>query len=106
MNSIKTLGRAMLASVALCSLAAVAAPDAARVEAKAKQRFAAADHNHDGRLTPDEARDGMPRVASNFNAIDRDGKGYVTLQDLGSYVADRRNSRSSAGPNASASAPN
>lgn len=45
-------------------------------------RFAAADKNHDGKLTLEEAQAGMPKVARNFARIDKDGKGYVTLDQL------------------------
>ena len=34
------------------------------------QRFALADKNKDGRLTLAEAKEGMPRIASNFSRID------------------------------------
>ena len=38
------------------------------------EHFAAADTNHDGQLTPAEAKAGMPRVAGNFDKIDADFK--------------------------------
>ena len=53
-----------------------------------EQRFAAADVNHDGRLTLAEAQAGMPRVAAHFNDIDVDHKGYVTVQQI-EAMADR-----------------
>lgn len=46
------------------------------------QRFALADKNKDGRLTLAEAKEGMPRVASNFSRIDVQNKGYVTLAEI------------------------
>ena len=46
------------------------------------QRFALADKNKDGRLTLAEAKEGMPRVASNFSPIDVQNKGYVTLAEI------------------------
>ncbi|MBU3667312.1 MAG: EF-hand domain-containing protein [Rhodocyclaceae bacterium] len=46
------------------------------------ERFAAADKNNDGKLTLDEARAGMPRVADNFDKIDSQKRGYVTLEQI------------------------
>ena len=45
-------------------------------------RFKAADKNADGRLTLQEAKDGMPRVADAFGHIDAEKKGYVTLDQI------------------------
>ncbi|QGM48001.1 hypothetical protein H2LOC_008650 [Methylocystis heyeri] len=41
-----------------------------------------ADKNGDGKLTLDEAKLGMPRVAKHFDQIDKDKKGYVTLDEV------------------------
>ena len=46
------------------------------------QRFALADKNKDGRLTLAEAKEGMPRIASNFSRIDVQNKGYVTIAEI------------------------
>lgn len=46
------------------------------------QRFAQADKNKDGRLTLEEAKEGMPRIANNFSRIDVQNKGYVTLVEI------------------------
>ncbi len=46
------------------------------------QRFALADKNKDGKLTLVEAKEGMPRIASNFSRIDVKNKGYVTLAEI------------------------
>lgn len=45
-------------------------------------RFAAADKNHDGKLTLAEAQAGMPKVAANFDMIDTEKRGYVTLDQI------------------------
>jgi Ca2+-binding EF-hand superfamily protein len=45
-------------------------------------RFKASDKNGDGKLTLEEAKDGMPRVADAFVHIDVDKKGYVTLDQI------------------------
>jgi len=56
-------------------------------EAKAKiaERFKAADANHDGKLTRDEAKEGMPQVYDNFDKIDVRKRGYVTERQIGAY---------------------
>ncbi len=61
------------------------------------QRFAAANVTHDGRLTREQAASGMPMVARNFAAIDADHKGFVTLQDVRAFAAERRAERGEAG---------
>jgi len=55
-----------------------------------QQRFDQANTTHDGHLTPDQAKAGMPMVAKHFDAIDKDKKGYVTTEDIHSYTAQRR----------------
>ena len=50
--------------------------------AELETRFKAADKNADGKLTLQEAKDGMPRVADAFGHIDIDKKGYVTLEQI------------------------
>jgi len=54
------------------------------------QRFAAANVTHDGRLTREQAEQGMPFVARDFDAIDFDRKGYVTLPEIRAFAAQRR----------------
>lgn len=54
------------------------------------RRFADANVTHDGRLTREQAQAGMPLVAQNFDAIDRDQKGYVTLPEVRAFAAERR----------------
>ncbi len=45
-------------------------------------RFKAADKNADGKLTLQEAKEGMPRIADAFSHIDIEKKGYVTLEQI------------------------
>jgi hypothetical protein len=52
--------------------------------------FAAANETNDGRLTRQQAEAGMPFVAQNFDAIDAEGKGYVTLAEIQAFMAQRR----------------
>ena len=63
------------------------------------QRFAAANVTHDGRLTREQAQAAMPMVAQNFDAIDMDQKGYVTLPEIRSFAAQRRSDRSQSAAN-------
>ena len=49
-------------------------------------RFKAADKNGDGKLTHEEAKEGMPRVADAFNHIDAEKKGFVTLEQLKAVI--------------------
>jgi len=48
--------------------------------------FAKADVNHDGHLTRAEAQAGMPRVYAHFHEIDRDKKGFVTLEQIRAFL--------------------
>jgi hypothetical protein len=58
------------------------APEGGRHE-KFAAKFAAANVTRDGRLTQQQAQaGGMHAVAKHFAQIDRDQKGYVTLQDI------------------------
>jgi len=54
--------------------------------------FAHADVNGDGRLSRHEAEP-MPRLAQRFGALDRDGDGTLTLDELRERVAERRDAR-------------
>jgi hypothetical protein len=50
---------------------------------KMADHFAAANVTHDGRLTLDQAQAaGWKIVVRHFQDIDRDHKGYVTMQDI------------------------
>jgi uncharacterized low-complexity protein len=53
---------------------------------QAEERFAAADKNADGKLTLEEAKAGMPRIASSFSKIDVEEKGYVTLDQIKAMI--------------------
>ncbi|RKP45564.1 EF-hand domain-containing protein [Trinickia fusca] len=55
-----------------------------------ENRFAAADTNHDGKLTLAEAQAGMPHVAKYFDQIDATHKGYVTVADIEQFFAQHR----------------
>ena len=56
---------------------------AQRAQVPFRQRFETANVTHDGRLTLDQARQGhLGMVVHNFDQIDADHKGYVTVQDV------------------------
>jgi len=56
-----------------------------------RQRFEAANVTHDGKLTREQAEQAhWMGLVRHFDDIDRDKKGYVTLQDLHDYAAARR----------------
>jgi hypothetical protein len=59
-----------------------------------KARFEAANVTHDGRLTQAQAAAaGWHGVAKHFSEIDRDNKGYVTMQDIHAWTEAKRAAR-------------
>ena len=83
-------GAFALALVSVLGVSAAQTIDAA-TQAKLTEletRFKAADKNADGKLTLQEAKDGMPRIADAFSHIDSEKKGYVTLDQI-LAIADR-----------------
>ena len=46
------------------------------------QRFDQADTNKDGKLSPDEAKAGMPRIAANFTALDTNKDGFLSHDEI------------------------
>ena len=80
------------AAVASAAFSQTSPPDDRRQRAIAelKKRFAAADTNGDGKLTREEANGKMPRVFEHFDEIDKDGHGYVTIDDILAYLASHR----------------
>ena len=52
-----------------------------------KTRFAAADKDHDGKLTREECEAGMPRIYRGFDKIDSNKAGYITLDQIITFVA-------------------
>lgn len=65
----------------------IPAAPATTAEAKAiiAEHFKAADVNHDGKLTREEAKAGMPQVYKHFSQIDARKRGYVTERQIGAY---------------------
>jgi hypothetical protein len=52
-----------------------------------EERFAEANLAHDGHLTPEEAKAGYPTIARHFRAIDVEGRGFVTENDIRAWKA-------------------
>jgi Ca2+-binding EF-hand superfamily protein len=78
---------------ALLLPAAAFAQDADRLKnmlEHAKERFAAADTDHDGMLTKLEAQRGMPFVAKHFDEIDTAKAGKVSAADITKFMEERR----------------
>lgn len=83
----------LMASVAVILLMFMAAASCADMHAKPDPqkiaaRFQAADKNHDGKLTLEEAKAGMPRVARVFSQIDVGNQGYVTLEQIQAFAVN------------------
>jgi hypothetical protein len=74
---------AIAVTLVIGSAHAQSAVQIAAMEAK----FAAADKDGDGKLTPEEAKAGMPRVSANFAKIDKGNKGFVTVEDIKDAMA-------------------
>ena len=55
-------------------------------------RFQAADTDHNGQLSREEAEKGMPAVARHFDQI-AGNKGFVTLEDLHAAMAEMAKKR-------------
>jgi hypothetical protein len=64
-----------------------------------RDRFAAANTTHDGRLTLAQAQaGGLKPVARHFQEIDRDQKGYVTMQDIKEWHRARKAAKAQQAP--------
>lgn len=62
-------------------------PQMQRMQQMLQQKFEAADTNHDGKLSRDEAQAGMPRVAAHFDDIDTAHSGSITLAQIEAYLS-------------------
>lgn len=88
------LAAALFAAMAGAAVAETAPAAAApKPRMSVEERFKTANTTGDGHLTFAQAQARMPRVAHNFEAIDKDRKGYVTLADVRAYDAERRRAR-------------
>lgn len=91
---------ALIAAVlATFCVAGVHAQDAATSTEKPKrvekfaEKFGAADSNHDGFLTRDEAAKGLPRIAKHFDTVDTDHDGKLSPQEVAQFLAVKRKTR-------------
>jgi uncharacterized low-complexity protein len=85
---------AVIATLALTALPAHAQNGkAAQAVQKLEDRFAAADKDHDGKLTKAEAEAGMPRLAKHFDEVDTQKTGSVTLDQVKQYAAAQMKDR-------------
>lgn len=71
-------------------------PAYARPHHSLTERFGEANTTHDGHLTAEQARSGMPAVARDFAAIDTGHRGFVTLDDIKAYRHTKRLERRAA----------
>ena len=62
-------------------------------EQRMAERFNTADTNHDGKLSLDEAKAGLPMVARNFDQIDTGHTGSVTFEQLTAYAKAHQGQR-------------
>jgi hypothetical protein len=70
------------------------AAKAEQAKAAIDKRFADADTNHDGKLSRDEAKTGMPKVYEHFDEMDTAKSGFVTkdqvMGEMKKMVGERR----------------
>lgn len=67
-----------------------------RAMSQLRDKFAAADADHDGFLTREEAASGMPNVARHFDDIDAQHAGKVSLDQITQYLAAHRSEQRAA----------
>ncbi len=88
---------ALLAVATFSGCARGQGPRVARMAQELEQRFTQADRDHDGRLTREEARAGMPWAERNFDAIDTARTGSIGLAQVKAHAraefAQRRGNR-------------
>jgi Ca2+-binding EF-hand superfamily protein len=60
---------------------------------KFNEKFDAADINHDGFLTRDEAAKSLPHIAKHFDAIDIDHDGKLSRQEIAQFLASKRKAK-------------
>lgn len=93
MNRTTTL-ISLLALISGAALAADAPPCGAGAPGhfaeRFNERFDKADTDHDGKLTLAEAQAGMPRLAKLFDQIDVKKQGYLTRDDIRTFMISHR----------------
>jgi hypothetical protein len=73
----------------LAPLQSFAQGNDAKRDAMIEDRFKAANKKGDGKLTLEEAKAGMPRVAANFDRIDAKKLGYITVDQIKKMAESR-----------------
>jgi Ca2+-binding EF-hand superfamily protein len=86
MKTVQVIGLAF--ALAMVGNAGLALADA-KQDKDIEEKFKAADKDHDGKLTLAEAKAGMPRVAKGFDKIDKDKKGYLTVDQIKAFAASQ-----------------
>ena len=84
--AVRILG-SMLVSAFVMNQAYGADPAPSSQVTQAIEKFKAADKDGDGKLTLEEAKAGMPRIAQNFDKLDTEKKGYLTLDQVKAAAA-------------------
>ncbi len=89
---IRLHSRSLALAIALASTTGLYAGLAhadAKTDKDIEERFKAADKDHDGKLTLAEAKAGMPRIAKGFDKIDKDKKGFLTVDQIKAFAASQ-----------------
>ena len=85
-------------TAATATFAQASNPDRGRQMAgELQKRFNAADANHDGRLTRDEAKNGMPFVYKHFDEIDTARSGAISMAEIGAFFRAKAAARKAGG---------
>lgn len=92
-NIVKISAVSLLAALSLSACAAAGGNRSQAMIEKAQEHFAAADTNHDGYLSRDEAAQGTPRLAAHFDEIDSDHDGQLSRQEIIAFMQQHRRSR-------------
>lgn len=80
-------------AVTTTALAADATAPTNRVEkagAKMRERFEAADLDHDGLLSRDETAKGFPHLSKHFDAIDVNHDGKLSTAEIAQFLRNKR----------------
>lgn len=58
--------------------------------AKMRERFEAADIDHDGLLSRDETAKGLPHLSRHFDAIDTNHDGKLSIAEIAQFLRNKR----------------
>ena len=88
MNSLEISLVATLLALSTASAAYAQAPAEAQKGDRAQkmhERLKAADTNGDGKISREEANASLPHIAKNFDAIDANNDGFITIDELRAF---------------------